>query len=272
MTRVPLEQGGKTLHTIAATLHQRLDDALAVDVGSFREFSKPVRDAARRFWSQRAWSEYAAIPALSQLLLEGVRQQVSLDETAALTGILHDESLHTALAQRAACALGGYVDEVPDDLAYDPYVFAEPASRSLAHWVVTGGCLGETISRALIGARLKATTHAGLRAIVERTYKDESLHVAYSWAVAARVLPTTSKAEKKELAERVAASAAAARRGGAKRGLSKAARATQAKLRGVVADAGLGSIAADEEEAVVVALFDAEIVPGLRALGLPLPG
>ena len=41
---------------------------LALD--SLKEVPKRTADAARRFWSQRTWSEFAALPALSQVLLK----------------------------------------------------------------------------------------------------------------------------------------------------------------------------------------------------------
>jgi hypothetical protein len=34
----------------------------------------PKHDAARRFWSERTWSEFAAVPAVSQVVLAMVRE------------------------------------------------------------------------------------------------------------------------------------------------------------------------------------------------------
>ncbi len=50
----------------------------------------PPHDEARRFWSERAWSEYAAVPAMSQTVLALVREGGSMDELASLTLICAD--------------------------------------------------------------------------------------------------------------------------------------------------------------------------------------
>ncbi len=267
--RVALAIGTAKIRRIERHYQQRPAEAeKEYALPSFRALSKPIREAARRFWSQRAWSEYAAVPALSQILLKGVQEKVPLGETSALTGILHDEALHTRLSQQAADALGGYLEDVPDDLAYDPYVYAAPTASTMIEALVTGGCLGETVSRALIQARVQRTTHPELRAIVARTLKDESVHVAFAWAVAERVVPTLTQPERRSLARSLEPALRGA--GRSNRASTAAARSSQGKLRSMVADAGLGSCTPDEERAVVTRLFSSVLLPQLRRLAIPV--
>ena len=52
--------------------------------------SVPQKDAARRFWSERTWSEFAAVPAVSQVVLALVREGAPLDTLGAYTAIADD--------------------------------------------------------------------------------------------------------------------------------------------------------------------------------------
>lgn len=263
--RVPLDEGSAPLTRIDERFRARLRAPLVPQ--AFVGVSKKAREAARRFWSQRAWSEYAALPALSRLLLLGVGERAPVTESSALAAILHDEALHTQLSKDAADALGGYVEDVPDDLAYDPYVYAAPSSMTLAEALVTGGCLGETISRALIQVRLPHTSHPALAAVVARTLKDESVHVAYAWGVAERVLPALPRAERRRIADLVAP---ALRGHDTGRASSALAQRQQERLRQAVADAGLGSVTVDDEQRAVRRVIETKISPGLRRLGIPV--
>lgn len=266
--RIPLPPATPAVERIESRLGDRL--AAHYPLGSFAGYSRKQRDAARRFWSQRAWSEYTAIPALAQILIKGVAEKVPLDESAALTAIIHDEALHTQLSQSAAEALGGYVEEVPGELSFDPYSFTAPSDQSMMAALLLGGCLGEATSRALIRARLDYTTHPGLKAITARTLEDESVHVAFAWAVARRVIPELSVATRRELAQMIEPNVAAALSARAGRGRSSSARQAQRRLKDVVAEAGLGSCPAEVEDHAVRTLFERTIVPDLTRLGLAL--
>ena len=74
----------------------------------------PKNDAARRFWSERTWSEFAAVPAVSQVVLALVREGAPLDTLGAYTSIADDEVRHALLSRELAQKLGGYVDEIPE--------------------------------------------------------------------------------------------------------------------------------------------------------------
>src|SRR4051794_32525081 len=88
-------------------------------LSSFRGVARQTRDAARRFWSQRAWSEYSALPVLNQISLRMIREGAPLGELAGASGILQDEALHTRLSFEVAEALGGYTPDIPSHLTFD---------------------------------------------------------------------------------------------------------------------------------------------------------
>jgi hypothetical protein len=267
-TRIPLDGAGSEVERIRENLDARLAAAFPLD--SLSEVPKRAADAARRFWSQRAWSEFAAVPALSQVLLKLVSQRAPFGEVAALSGILHDEALHTELSKSVADALGGYVDEVPEHLKYEPYALAAPNPLELAAWLLAGGCVAETVSRALIQARLTRCKPTQLRALMQRTLRDENLHVAFAWSAAKRAVKGISERKKEQLVELAQPTVASLFSTQCTAGLSGPAAATERKLRQRVADAELGCLEPDEEDAVVKRCLEEEVVPRLRRLGLPV--
>ena len=132
----------------------------------------PTHDAARRFWSQRTWAEYAAVPAVSQVVLALVREGAVLETMGAYLGIASDEVRHASLSRDLADRLGGYVEEVPEGLAYAPQGLAEPTDVPLAVWALANGCFSETVSLALIRARHAATKQPVVRAGLAETLRD----------------------------------------------------------------------------------------------------
>src|SRR5258707_1048516 len=113
-SKIALPRSDESIARIRATLEKRL--GAEHPLPSFGGLPRATRDAARRFWSQRAWSEYCALPVVSQISLKLAAEGAPLDELASVAGILQDEALHTALSARAADAFGGYVEDIPDYL------------------------------------------------------------------------------------------------------------------------------------------------------------
>jgi len=211
----------------------------------------PHSDAARRFWSRRTWSELAAVPAVSQVVLALVREGAGLTTIGAYTAIAQDEVRHAELSQALAERLGGYDDDVPDGLDYVPRSLANPSDVSFAVWALANGCFSETVSLALIRARHGATKQPLIRAVLAETLKDEALHVRIAWQTAEEVLPNLSRAARKDLAGYGAQLAEMLRRTFGTAGLPPTLRRREDALRDDAAKAGLGSVAAALENALV---------------------
>ena len=62
---VPLPVGSEPSRRVREALTERA----RADVPRPGSATLPQCDEARRFWSERAWSEYAAVPAMSQAML-----------------------------------------------------------------------------------------------------------------------------------------------------------------------------------------------------------
>jgi hypothetical protein len=174
------------------------------------------------------------------------------------------------LSRDVAVAYGGYEETVPEHFSYDPAGIARPSELGLAEWLVAGGAVGETLSRALISARLKYTAPPQLKALVTRTLKDENVHVAFTWAALERVVKPLPKARKRRLVEVAAPTVDAAYRSLCTAGLSGAALKTERRMRQRLADAGLGCAPPDEENEVNNETLQRFVIPGLKRVGLPL--
>lgn len=227
----------------------------------------PRSDAARRFWSRRTWSELAAVPAVSQVVLALVREGAGLGSIGAYTTIAQDEVRHADLSLAMANALGGYDEEIPDGLEYSPRSLAAPTDVPVAVWALANGCFSETVSLALIQARHAATKQPTVRAVLAETLKDEALHVRVAWQVAGEVLPKLPARERKELSAYARELAEMIRRTFGTSGLTGTLRTAENRLRDETARAGLGALHASEENVIVNEALE-DLSERLRAHGL----
>lgn len=208
------------------------------------------RDAAR-FWSRRTWSEFAAVPALSQVVLALVREGAPFEVQGAFLAIAADESRHAALSRALAERLGGYEPTPPAGSGFDPRSLADPSLVPARVWALANGCFSETVSLALIRARARATPRGVVRAVLEETLRDEALHVAAGWELAGALLPRLPQADRAALFDYGLAMAQALRRTFGTAGLPPRLRRSERALRARTHHLGLGSIAPDEEDALV---------------------
>ncbi len=263
---VPLRRGDDATRRTRQALQER---AAAVDllagVGSL-----PVCPEAARFWSERAWSELAAVPAMSQTALALVRDSADLDSLGAMMQIGADEVRHTELSRDVANGLGGYVELIPADAAWEPALLGEASSMPLPFWIVANGCISETLSLELLRARLAYAGQPTIHAVLSTIVKDEAVHQRIGWQLAARVLPDVSRAVKRELAGYARAMFELITKTFATTGLPPRSRREARRIREVTAAAGLGACPPDEADQLSHATVADHIVPRLRKLGIDL--
>lgn len=227
-------------------------------------------EEAARFWSERAWSELAAVPAMGQTALALLRDSGDLDSLGALMQIGADEVRHTEMSRDVADALGGYVEVIPAATAWEPLRLGDPSTMPLPFWLVANGCISETISLALMKARLPYATQPAVRAILEATTKDEAVHTKIGWSLAERMLPEQSAQTKRQLAEYAAAMLDVIGVTFATAGLRGKAKKEARHIREVTAARGLGACPPDEADVVCLDTIRETIVPRLVAFGIPL--
>jgi hypothetical protein len=261
---VPLPAGSEASRRVREALLERA----RADIPRPGAAVLPRCDEARRFWSERAWSEYAAVPAMSQAMLALVREGGPVDELAGLSLICADEVRHTELSRDIADALGGYVEDVPSGLSYQPQVMARASEAPFAFWVVGNGCISETLSLELMRARLRYARVAQVHEVLERVIKDEAVHARTSWLLAERILPALPSAELVELADYAGQLIEMVRCTFVTSRLPEEVRRQARRMREVTCEAGLGACPPDEADAVVERALADSILPRLCGLGV----
>ena len=229
--------------------------------------SLPRCESAALFWSQRAASELAAVPAFSQTALALVRESLELDAVAAVAGIVADEVRHTELARALAEQFGGI--EVREGEGWsDAQLLARPRGEDLSYWLVTNGCVNETLSLALLQARARKTQHPAVLEVLRTTARDEAVHARFCWYLAARLLPRQTQAARDMLGIQVESLLGLLRRSVGTRGMSAVERAQARRVRSETAGLGLGALPPDEADALVEATITDSILPRLEKLGV----
>jgi hypothetical protein len=226
---------------------------------------------AARFWSERAFSEYAAVPAISQAVLALVREGGSLDELAAMMHVSQDEIRHTELSRDMAEAFGGYCEDVPECIDFDPKHMGDPLGWPLAFWVIGTGCVSETLSLELMRQRMHHTTHPVAAAVLADIVKDEAVHSRLGWSIASRIVPTLSQAHRRELSEYASEYVGTLAKSFISRDMAPAAKARARRLRMAVASRGLGACPPDEADATFRKTVTDIMRPRFAKIGLKLP-
>jgi hypothetical protein len=222
---------------------------------------------AAQFWSRRTWSEFAAVPSMSQMVLALVREGAPFEVQGAFLAIAADESRHAELSRALAERLGGYEKDPASARGYDPAALADPSEVAVAVWTVANGCFSETVSLALIHARARATPAGVVKAVLDETARDEAVHVAAGWELAEAVLPRLGQADRRALFDYGQLLAQMLRRTFGTSGLPEAERRVERRLRARTFSLGLGSLAPDEEDALVERSL-ARIFERLERLGV----
>jgi hypothetical protein len=224
-------------------------------------------DSARRFWSQRADTEYAAVPAISQVVLALVREGASLNTIRAYNTIVDDEIRHAALSKELAQRLGGYVSA--PHLQGSAERLAQPTDVPVVVWALANGCLSETVSLSLISKRYAKTKTPLVKAVLAETLKDEAVHVKVAWTLASEVLPALTANAKRELSDYGREYVHMLKQTFGTSNMQGAMKRRETKLRDETFSADLGSLSAAEENTIIDETLT-DISKRLRVYGVEL--
>ena len=227
----------------------------------------PKHPSAAQFWSERAASELAAVPAFSHTALALVRESAVPDALATVAGIIADEVRHTELARALAEGLGGFVEDAGAGFS-DAARLARPHAGDLSHWLVTNGCVNETLSLAMLQARAKVARHPAVVEVLRSVARDEAVHARFCWQLAEVILPRQNEAARGQLGVRVGSLLALLRRSVSTVGMAPEARAEARRVRSETAQAGLGALMPDDADALVETTIEETILPRLAALSV----
>lgn len=134
-------------------------------------------EAARRSWTEGAFTEYVSAAAFSALTTALLEAGAPVDLIAMAADCVVDEMTHTELAARMCGELGGAAP-LPCDFAKvapgtDP---ALPAIERAAEVALLTSCIGEALSVPTITGSRAAAKNPLSRAVLSRLLRDEPAH------------------------------------------------------------------------------------------------
>lgn len=169
----PLDLGPS--HAPIRTLYERSkrlawdpDTAIPWDQVHPEQYSDAVIEAARLYWSGRAWGEYGAIAESPVLQLRYDADELPADLSLFWALRTQEEARHAEVSARMADALGGYLDQPPAK----PEVHATTTSSTSAASVKQDGPYLGTRARALAPELPVEATIAGLVCVAETIVYD----------------------------------------------------------------------------------------------------
>lgn len=242
------------------------------------DWPAPVREAARRVWSRRAWIEYTGLAETPALL---IRFCLELDRESDpkyfLTVRNTEEAWHVECFHRYAKAMGGYHAR-PDDPAWEPvlnrtlYRDALNAMRSLDAYVAVHCAVEDGLELALFRLYAGNAREPVAARILQKALAAKERHASFGWLY----LEERAARMDTALRQEVVAQVSAWLQGVAFAGYQVPSLATaidasaQAADATLVAEAGLGAATPEsEQQAFVDYLVNARA--RLAQLGLALP-
>lgn len=173
------------------------------------QYSAEQREAARMYWSRRAWGEYGAISESPALQIRFCLDDCPPDMALFFTIRSQEESRHAEVCYRMAEALGGYYPE-PAASAYQGSVathgvrkMALDPNLSLEGTIAALVCAAEEIAFDVFRHLTDITRNPVARQIVKGILRDEVRHCAFGWAFLEQRMPKLSAKEKEGVRDAV---------------------------------------------------------------------
>ncbi|MBJ3778501.1 hypothetical protein [Acuticoccus mangrovi] len=150
-------------------------------------YTKEQRDAARLYWSRRAWGEYGAISESPALQIRFVEEDRPSDMQMFFSIRSQEEARHAEVCHDMAERLGGYIEK-PIEQLFQTSVSTHGVRRAaLAADVPLEGiiaalvCTAEEIAFDVFKHLTDVTSDPVAKQIVRLIMRDESRHCAFGW-------------------------------------------------------------------------------------------
>jgi hypothetical protein len=172
-------------------------------------YTEEQRNAARLYWSRRAWSEYGAISESPALQIRfGVEQRPS-DMQLFFTMRSQEEARHAEVCHAMAERLGGYIDKPVQNLFQGSVAThgvrraALNANLPLEGIIAALVCTAEEIAFDVFRHLDDVTRDPVARQIVRFIMRDESRHCAFGWYFLEAICETLTDEQKRMIEESV---------------------------------------------------------------------
>ncbi|CAN5716515.1 hypothetical protein BH09PSE5_BH09PSE5_24000 [soil metagenome] len=166
------------------------------------QYSEEQRQAARMYWSRRAWGEYGAISESPALQIRFLHDRCPPDMALFFSIRSQEESRHAEVCYRMAEALGGYYDQ-PAAVAFQGSVASHGIRKvaldpaiSLEGTIAALVCAAEEIAFDVFLHLQDVTTNSVAKQVVKGILRDEARHCAFGWAFLEQRMPQMSADEK----------------------------------------------------------------------------
>jgi ferritin-like protein len=172
-------------------------------------YTEEQRNAARLYWSRRAWSEYGAISESPALQIRfGVEQRPS-DMQLFFTVRSQEEARHAEVCHAMAERLGGYIDKPVQNLFQGSVAThgvrraALNANIPLEGIIAALVCTAEEIAFDVFRHLDDVTRDPVAKQIVRFIMRDESRHCAFGWYFLEAICETLTDEQKRMIEESV---------------------------------------------------------------------
>ncbi len=243
------------------------------------QYTQAQRDAARLYWSRRAWAEYGAISESPSLQLRfGVEKRPS-DMQLFFTIRSQEEARHAEVCHTMAEKLGGYIEK-PVQQLFQGSVSTHGVRRAtlnadtpLEGIIAALVCTAEEIAFDVFKHLDEITRDPVARQIVRLIMRDESRHCAFGWYFLDAICETLSPEQKKMIEDSVITMVEKVELNGYHSSwLAPDNPASRAEVEAdrIAYEAGLGSTVEEAEKPVFIATVQ-RIREQMRRLGINLP-
>jgi hypothetical protein len=211
-SRFPLDLGVRIpkvreLYRLATA--KQWDPVTAIPWDTLRpeDYSEEQRQAARMYWSRRAWSEYGAISESPALQIRFCQEHQAPDLRFFFTLRTQEESRHAEVSYLFAEKLGGYIQE-PKQAAFQGAVATHGVRRMaldldtpLEAIIASLVCAAEELAFDMIHHVAKVSRNAAAKKIFSLIARDEVRHCAFGWHYMESRIPRLSPAELRRVQE-----------------------------------------------------------------------
>jgi hypothetical protein len=183
---------------------QQWDPATDIDWDALHpeQYDERHLQAARMYWSRRAWGEYGAISESPALQIRFCREHCVPDMALFFSIRSQEEARHAEVCYRMAEALGGYYEE-PEVTAYQGSVATHGIRKmaldpdiSLEGTIAALVCAAEEIAFDVFRHLIEITPNPVARQVAKMVLRDEVRHCAFGWAFLEQRMPQLSDAER----------------------------------------------------------------------------
>lgn len=169
------------------------------------EFPDEVREAAREFWSLRAWMEHGAVPYGAERLRQAIFEQRPFEIKQQITNFIREELRHFEASYLIAERLGGFIP-APKDAYFEaiiPKFHDESDEQELPFYTnLFLNTLFEAVSGELLQDRYHNAVNPAIKEVCRLILADEARHIRFGRILMKEELTSIPEKNRQIIAEK----------------------------------------------------------------------